>query len=136
MGSPGNSDRERHEEIRKGQTHQRDHRGTSSMRIEVYHHFPRDPDRENFEQKILGILQQQEHHMTKLDDQLDAMVASAEAEDTKIDSIIALLGQITKPLDLTPEQQAKLDKITAAIGDNADRIQAAIDANTAPAPQT
>lgn len=115
-----------------GQEHQ--HQRNDHLRIDVYHHFPRDAEREGFEQKILGILTRQEHHMAALDDQLDAAVAAAEAEDTKIDSMIALFKQMTQPLGLSADQQAKLDRITAAISDNPDRIQAAIDANTSPAP--
>jgi hypothetical protein len=69
-------------------------------------------------------------HMAKIDDDLDALVAAAEAEDTKIDSLIELVKTMTQPLGLNEEQQAKLDKALTAIKDNPDRIQAAIDAHT------
>lgn len=75
-----------------------------------------------------------EKKLAALDDQLAAMVSAAEAEDTKIDSLIELVKKMVQPLGLTADQQAKLDKIMASVGDNADRIQAAIDANTPPAP--
>lgn len=71
-----------------------------------------------------------ERLMAKLDDELDELAAAAEAEDTKIDSLIELFKTAVKPLALTPEQQGKLDRALAAIRDNPDRIQAAIDANT------
>jgi Spy/CpxP family protein refolding chaperone len=67
---------------------------------------------------------------------LDELVEAAQAEDTKIDSLVALTERLhQKVLDalsgtLTPEQQAKIDEAFAAIADNPDRIQAAIDANT------
>lgn len=70
---------------------------------------------------------------------LDDLVAAATAEDTKIDSLIALTAQLKAKVDeivagaLTPDQQAKIDAAFAAISDNPDRIQAAIDANTPPA---
>lgn len=72
--------------------------------------------------------------MAAIDDQLDEMLATATAEDDKIDSIIALLGSLSAPLGLTAEQQAKLDQIKAKLADNPQRIQDAIDANTAPTP--
>lgn len=67
---------------------------------------------------------------------LDELVAAAEAEDSKIDSLISLVETLKAKVDeivagaLTPEQQAKLDAAFASISDNPDRIQAAIDANT------
>lgn len=65
---------------------------------------------------------------------LDDLVAAATAEDTKIDSLIALVQALKAKVDaipgLTPEQQAQIDAAFAAIGDNPQRIQAAIDANT------
>ncbi len=70
---------------------------------------------------------------------LDDLVAAASAEDTKIDSLIALVMELKAKVDaivageLTPAQQAQIDAAFAAISDNPDRIQAAIDANT-PAP--
>lgn len=71
---------------------------------------------------------------------LEQLLAAAEAEDNKIDSLIALTGSIKEQLDaaiggaLTPDQQARVDAIFAAISDNPDRIQAAIDANTPASP--
>lgn len=71
---------------------------------------------------------------------LDDLVAAATNEDTKIDSLIALVQELKAKVDaivsgeLSPEQQAKLDAAFAAISDNPDRIQAALDANTPPAP--
>lgn len=67
---------------------------------------------------------------------LDDLVAAATDEDTKIDSLIALTTELKAKVDaivsgsLTPEQQEKIDAAFAAISDNPDRIQAAIDANT------
>lgn len=65
---------------------------------------------------------------------LDELVAAAQAEDTKLDSLIALVEALKAKIDaipgITPEQQAKIDEAFAAISDNPDRIQAAIDANT------
>lgn len=84
------------------------------------------------------ILANQETIMATLDD----LVAAATAEDTKIDSLIALVQALKAKVDeivagmLTPEQQAKIDAAFAAIGDNPERIQAAIDANTPPVPPT
>jgi TolA-binding protein len=66
---------------------------------------------------------------------LDDLVAAASAEDTKIDSLIALVEALKAKVDaipgLTAEQQAQIDAAFASISDNPDRIQAAIDANTA-----
>lgn len=68
---------------------------------------------------------------------LDELVAAAKAEDTKIDSLIALVVTLKAKIDaipgITPEQQAQIDEAFAAISDNPDRIQAAIDENTPPA---
>lgn len=67
---------------------------------------------------------------------LDELVAAAEAEDTKIDSLIAMMGKLKEKVSaavggaLSPAQQAKVDAAFASISDNPDRIQAAIDANT------
>jgi len=71
---------------------------------------------------------------------LDDLVAAATDEDTKIDSLIALVVELKAKVDaivsgeLSPEQQAKLDAAFAAISDNPQRIQDAIDANTTPEP--
>lgn len=86
--------------------------------------------------KLSDRLERMETKMATLDD----LVSAATAEDTKIDSLIALVQALKAKVDevvagtLTPEQQAKIDAAFAAIGDNPDRIQAAIDANTPPAP--
>lgn len=72
---------------------------------------------------------------------LDEVLATVTAEDTAIDSLVALVEGLKAQLDavlsgeLTPAQQAKVDAIFAAVTDNPDRIQAAIDANT-PQPPT
>lgn len=71
---------------------------------------------------------------------LDEILTTVTAEDTAIDSLIVLVQGLKAQLDsvlagnLTPEQQAKVDAIFAAVTDNPDRIQAAIDANTPAAP--
>ena len=69
---------------------------------------------------------------------LDQLVAAAQAEDTKIDSLIALTNELKAKIDaipgITPEQQAQIDEAFAAISDNPERIQAAIDANTPATP--
>jgi len=70
---------------------------------------------------------------------LDDLVAAATSEDTKIDSLIALVVELKAQVDaivsgeLSAADQAKLDAAFAAITDNPQRIQDAIDANT-PAP--
>lgn len=85
------------------------------------------------------LLSRQSRILTKLEAimaTLDDLVAAAENEDTKLDSLIALTVEIKRKLDealagvLTPEQQAKVDAVFAAISDNPQRIQDAIDANT------
>lgn len=76
------------------------------------------------------------HKLEKIMATLDDLVAAASNEDTKIDSLIALTAALKAKVDealagiLTPEQQAKVDAAFAAISDNPDRIQQAIDANT------
>lgn len=68
---------------------------------------------------------------------LDDLVAVASADDIKIDEVLVVLVDIKARLDaalageLSPEQQAKVDAVFAALADNPDRIQAAIDAVSA-----
>lgn len=82
--------------------------------------------------KLNRLLDRSDNIMATLDD----LVSAAAAEDTKIDSLIALVEALKAKVDaivageLSPEQQAKIDAAFASITDNPDRIQAAIDANT------
>lgn len=100
------------------------------MRVHHYHHFD--------DATIFRIAREITMRMEKIMATLEDLEAAAEAEDTKIDSLIALTAALKEQVDgalagvLTPAQQAKVDKIFAAISDNPDRIQAAIDANTTP----
>lgn len=83
------------------------------------------------------ILANQEKMMATLDEVLQRVAE----ENTKVDSLLALLAGIKRQLDdalaapgagtvLSPEQQAKVDAIFAAVSDASAKVQTAIDANT------
>ena len=108
------------------------------MRIDIFHHDDTATGRRlsDIERALDRLTFRLERHMAKLDEDLDKILASVTSEDTKLDSLIALTTELKRRVDeivagtVTPEQQAKLDAIFAAVADNPDRVQAAIDANT------
>lgn len=64
---------------------------------------------------------------------LDEVLAKVTAEDAGIDSIIALVQALRDQIanaGLSPADQAKVDAIMAAVVDNPDRIDAAVNAPT------
>lgn len=72
---------------------------------------------------------------------LDETLAEVTAEDTKVDSIIALIGGLQQQLadalsgaTLPPGVQAKVDQIFAQATASAGKIDTAISANTPPTP--
>lgn len=86
------------------------------------------------------ILANQEKMMASLDETL----ANMTEERSKIESLVMLVNGIKKQLDdafaapgagtiLSPEVQAKVDAIFAAVEQNKAAVQAAIDANTSAA---
>jgi len=109
------------------------------MKIHVYHHICLDKkgsaELDVISGKLSLIIRNQEKIMATLDETLAAVTA----EDTKVDSIIALLTGIKAQLDavlaggLTPEVQAKVDAIFAQATGSAAKIDTAIAANTPPA---
>ena len=110
----------------------------SYVRIDHYVHLDpevmgllRDRDR-----KLDTILKNQETMMATLDETLAAVTA----EDTKVDSIIALVAGLKTQLadalsgtTLPPATQAKVDAIFAQATASAGKIDTAITANTPPA---
>lgn len=72
---------------------------------------------------------------------LDETLAAVTQEDTKIDSLIALfaglqaqLADVLSGTVVAPAVQAKIDAIFSQATASAGKVQAAIDANTPPAP--
>jgi hypothetical protein len=97
--------------------------------------FRRPDDREV--RRLDRILANQEKMMATLDE----VLAGVTEENTKVDSLLALLAGIKQQLDdalaspgagtiLPPDVQAKVDAIFAAVTDAKTKVQAAIDANT------
>lgn len=76
----------------------------------------------------------------KMENTLDATLADVQSESTVIDGLITLTAGIKSQLDavlagaLTPDQQAKVDAIFAAVEENKEKVSAAITANTPAAP--
>ncbi len=105
---------------------------------EVYLH--QDDEVRPWEREVLRkldlILSNQETIMATLDETLAAVTA----EDSKVDSIIALLNGVEKQLAdvlagaLPPAVQAKVDAIFAQATASAGKIDTAITANTPAAP--
>lgn len=81
---------------------------------------------------VRHLVQQGDHMATTLDD----ILSSVEEEDAVDDSIITLLNGIKEQLDaviageLTPAQQAKVDKIFTKVESSKAKVEAAILANT------
>jgi hypothetical protein len=70
---------------------------------------------------------------------LDDVLAQVEAEDTKVDSLIALVNGLRDQIKnqvpgLTPDQQAEVDKIFDQASASSAKIDAALNANTPQAP--
>ena len=89
------------------------------------------------------------HHDARIEQKLEAIMATLQevldqvtTEDSKVDSIIALLNGVEQQLKdalsgatLPPAVQAQVDAVFAKAKGSADKIDAAITANT-PAPPT
>ncbi len=90
---------------------------------------------------ILLRLEAIERKMDMAQKTLDDVVALVTAEDTKIDSLIALIAglkqQIADALSgvtLPPAVQAKVDAVFDAVTAQAGKVQGALDANVPPTP--
>jgi Mg/Co/Ni transporter MgtE len=108
--------------------------------MNFHHHIHLDPEvaglLRDINRKLGTILENQEKIMATLDETLAAVTA----EDTKVDSIIALVDGLKKQLadalagtTLPPETQAKVDAIFQQATASAGKIDTAITANTPPA---
>lgn len=105
------------------------------MRVDIHIHL--DPEimglLRSYDWKLNLILKNQETMMATLDETLAAVTA----EDTKVDSIIALVAGLKQQLadalsgtTLPPATQAKVDQIFAQATASAGKIDTAISANT------
>lgn len=64
---------------------------------------------------------------------LNDLLTAVEIANTKTDSLITLVDQLRRQVSalpsLTPEQQAQIDVVFAAVVEQADEVQRALDAN-------
>lgn len=107
--------------------------------VNVFLHPCSDSEKlEQILQRVISI----EHKENQIMATLDEVLADVADESTKIDSLSTLVAGIKAQLDailaggVTPEVQAKVDALFAGIEANKAKVQAAIDANTPPAPTT
>lgn len=103
-----------------------------NFRIDIYHHFPAAGTDAKLD-ALLAKLTNMETMMPTLDE----VLAKVTEESTKIDSLATLTAGLKQQLadaladvNLTPEQQAKVDAIFAGITGNEQKVVDAIDANT------
>lgn len=101
--------------------------------------FARDAQSSRVNQAILRELQQLNQRLDLMARTLDETLAAVQDEGTKEDSLIALVNGIEQQLKdalsgttIPPAQQAKIDAIFDGLAANSAKVQAAIDANTAP----
>lgn len=110
------------------------------MRLDIHHHIDLSPQLalrlSSMSRKLELIVQQQETIMATL----DQVLADITEENTRLDSIAALIGGLRQQLadalsgaNLPPEVQAKVDAIFTAAEANKGKIDDALNANT-PAP--
>lgn len=106
--------------------------------MNVYVNFP-FPQADKILDHLLLIIKNQQTIMASLDETL----AKVTEEGTKDDSLIALFAGLKTQLDevlsgvvIPPAVQTKVDAIFSGASSNADKVQAAIDANTPPTPPT
>lgn len=88
---------------------------------------------------LIGQQRQLLDRMENLMATLDEVLADVTEEGTKIDSVMTLIDGLKKQIDdlnlnLSPEEQAKVDAIFAGVEANKGKVQAALDANAPPAP--
>lgn len=94
-----------------------------------------------FKCEVLSLLQAFKALGERMAKTLDEVLAAVTPLSTKIDSLITLTNGIEQQLKdalagtvLSPDTQAKVDAVFDQITSNATKVQAAIDANTSPAP--
>lgn len=111
-----------------------------SLRLDVYLHLDEVLHDHRLDQ-ILTIVKQIQTNTEKIMASLDETLAAVTAEDTKVDSIIALLAGLKAQLAdvlsgtvVPPAVQAKIDQIFSQATNSAGKIDAAIAANTPPTP--
>lgn len=110
------------------------------MRVEVHVFLHSDSHEDSKLDAILHKLIQLSQQGDKIMASLDEVLADVTDESTRIDSLSTLVAGIKKQLDdilagqLPPAVQAKVDAVFAGVEANKGKVQAAIDANTAPTP--
>ncbi len=107
-----------------------------SLRLDIYLHSD-DLNLDNRLDQILTIVKQIQTNTEKIMASLDETLAAVTAEDTKVDSIIALLAGLKAQLAdvlsgtvIPPAVQTKIDAMFATATAGAAKIDTAITANT------